>query len=159
MRAAIVLSVNTSQGFGTPVDCQAISPCSLPQMTSRQKALEPAAEGVVLCEEMWQRRPGTMDQERAQTGSSITFPAKSAPGRLARYSHHLEGVDARLRLPGRRRVRLLRVGRGTGWRRAYVAVGQQNTRCSNGGDLIESSSLDSTGSMHRPLKLYPLRPK
>src|SRR5512144_2136525 len=39
-------------------------------MTSRQKALEPAAEGVVLCEEMWQRRPGTMDQERAQISIS-----------------------------------------------------------------------------------------
>src|SRR5512144_3315498 len=39
-------------------------------MTSRQKALEPAAEGVVLCEEMWQRRPGTMDQERAQVSIS-----------------------------------------------------------------------------------------
>src|SRR5512132_4584691 len=39
-------------------------------MTSRQKVLEPAAEGVVLCEEMWQRRPGTMDQERAQISIS-----------------------------------------------------------------------------------------
>src|SRR5512132_337130 len=39
-------------------------------MTSHQKALEPAAEGVVLCEEMWQRRSGTMDQERAHVSIS-----------------------------------------------------------------------------------------